>query len=85
MHYLQKKAIYISIYNIKCTYRHEAITYKSMAVTVLFGNVMVGIKSKKNILVALKKLISIKSHIVFCIHSDRSHAFKSRSVFGYRK
>lgn len=43
VHYLQKK---VSIYNINFTYRHEAITYKSMAVTVLLENAMVGVLFK---------------------------------------
>lgn len=55
MHYLQKKE---SIYNIKVTYRHEAIAYKSIAVTVSLGNVMIGKTFLKNVLAALKMLIS---------------------------
>lgn len=39
----RKKA---SIYNIKFTYKQQAITYKSMAVTVLLENAMVGVKFK---------------------------------------
>lgn len=61
-----EKAIYISIYNIKFTYRHEAIISKSMADTVLQGNVMVIMTG----LVALIILISFHFYIVFCIHSD---------------